>query len=271
MSDDNLRRVESAFDAAAPIFASRNLNPIVAWTRRQNLALLEACFPPKSHLIELGCGTGEDAVALAADGHYIFGIDLSGQMVQAAARRVADAGMNDRVVVVRGKFTDLESLLAYSPWKDFDGAYASFSLFTEDELSPVVLALHKVLPPGGIFACTLGNRLPLAEAASYAIRLQPRHALQRLVQPRAHEVYGRWFRIREYFPAETKRAFSGYFRLRELVGLPVFLPPVYLKGFYERLGGAQALVQGIDRSLAPHFPWKYLGENTFYCFEREAG
>ncbi len=58
--------------------------------------------------------------------------------------------------------------------------------------------------------------------------------------------------------------------MRKLVGLTVFPPPVYQKGFYNRVRGAQALMERIDRALAPHFPWKYLGANTFYLFEREA-
>ncbi len=264
----NLDRVERAFDTAAPIFDSRDRNPIAVWTRRTNLTWLQAIFPPGTHLIELGCGTGDDAVSLAAEGRWVFAVDLSERMVEASRRRVHEAGLEDRVAVVRGRSVDIEELLKDSPWERFDGAYASFSLFTEDDLRPIAKALYAVLPAGATFVCTLGNRLVMSEFALYSALLRPRKALWRLRQPMEHNVYGERVRVHGYFPAEARKAFSGYFDLRAFAGLPSVLPPVYLGSRFSRMPALLKASERLDGLLSRRFPWKHLGENVFYEFIR---
>ncbi len=268
MRDEHLHEVEKAFNSAAAGFDGRYRNPIVRWTRKRNLALLKTTFPAGTNLVELGCGAGEDAVALASEGRNIFAVDHSAAMVEATTRRAAIAGLSERVKVVQGDSSDLQRLLTRCPWGRLDGAYASFSLFTEEDLRRMAQVVHGVLPPGAAFACTLGNRLPLAEWALYAALLRPRRAIQRLAQPRLQEIYGHQVRIHEYFVREARRAFLGYFTLREVVGLPVFLPPVYLKDFYGRLGPLQEPVERLDRTLSDVYPFNHLGESTFYRFRR---
>jgi ubiquinone/menaquinone biosynthesis C-methylase UbiE len=59
-----------------------------AWT-----ALLLPLLPPAPATVaDLGCGTGTLAVLLAEEGHHVRGLDLSGDMLAAAARKAALAG-----------------------------------------------------------------------------------------------------------------------------------------------------------------------------------
>ncbi len=268
MPDENLEAVRRAFDAAAPIFDARYLNPIAAWTRKRNLAILRETFRVGSRLIELGCGAGEDAVALASEGRSVFGVDLSAAMVDAATRRAARAGLQDRITIVEGRSADLTRLLHEAPWGRFDGAYASFSLFTEDDLHDIARVVGETLPAQTLFVCTIGNRLVLSELVLYGTRLQMGKALVRLRQPRQHNIYGQDVRIREYFPREVMKAFGPYFELKDFTALPAFLPPVYLHAFYSRLGTVRTACEKADTLLAHRFPWRYLGENILYRFRR---
>lgn len=57
--------------------------------QRAALADLLSRLAPRSSILDLGCGTGVPAAqALAAEGHNVTGIDVSGQMVEMAKRQV---------------------------------------------------------------------------------------------------------------------------------------------------------------------------------------
>ncbi len=101
------------------------------------------------HILEPGFGAGQVLVALAElvgeDGH-IDGIDISDGMVAQARKRVARAGLEQRVSIRQGSVTAL-------PYKarSFDAVFMSFTLeLFSDELIPAVLAqIRRVLKPTG--------------------------------------------------------------------------------------------------------------------------
>ncbi|GAC1696458.1 MAG: class I SAM-dependent methyltransferase [Candidatus Limnocylindrales bacterium] len=57
-------------------------------------------------VLELGCGTGRIAAALAADGHLVVGLDRSEAMLARAAERARAAGVG--VELVRGDLVELD-------------------------------------------------------------------------------------------------------------------------------------------------------------------
>ena len=56
-------------------------------------------FEPGSHILELNCGTGEDALFLARHDCSVVACDASGQMIQTARQRMQseDPDASDRV------------------------------------------------------------------------------------------------------------------------------------------------------------------------------
>ena len=72
-----------AFDAIAPGYDAAygpQANRVMAWMRAENLALLEAIFPVGAHLLEIGCGTGEEAIHLAGHGRTVLATDIARAM-----------------------------------------------------------------------------------------------------------------------------------------------------------------------------------------------
>ncbi len=269
MSSQDLERVREAFDHLALV--SDDLaaqNPIGVWTLQVNFANLLTAFSSPSCLLDIGCGTGRDAVELAKLGHRVLAFDVSERMVSKARERVLSQGVQHRVVVTRGRCAELADVLEASPWRVFDGVYANFSLTFEESLRQVAAALHSVTKPGAFLLCTLPNRLVLSEIVLYGLRLRFRGFLWRFEDPLFLDVHGHNLRIRTYSPWQVRKCFEGFFDLRGLVGLPTFLPPVYLHGLYRKLGGGRVLSERLDTLLAGKYPWNRLGDNTLFRFRR---
>src|SRR5206468_4442510 len=119
-------------------------NRINRLMRRASLARLLAAFPPGSRILEIGCGTGEEALALADRGVDVVALDVSEEMLRIARSKAVDRRLSDRVQFRWGHARDLRSMEG-SLGTEFDGGYASFSLAYEPDLRPVGDGLHAVL------------------------------------------------------------------------------------------------------------------------------
>ena len=98
-TDDDQDEVARHWDAQAPTFDDepdhglRDPAARTAWA-----ALLGGLLPAApARVADLGCGTGTLSVLLAQAGHRVDGVDLSPQMVEAAMRKAAGAGVEGAV------------------------------------------------------------------------------------------------------------------------------------------------------------------------------
>src|SRR5688500_3425722 len=62
---------------------------------------LDAVFRPGERVLELNCGTGEDAVHLAGRGVRVLATDTSPEMLAIARAKVERAGLTERVEIAR--------------------------------------------------------------------------------------------------------------------------------------------------------------------------
>jgi len=69
---------------------------------------LELAGQAEGEVLELGCGTGRVAVALAADGHRVTGVDLSTAMLAVARDRAAEREAAERLTLTKGDFRTLQ-------------------------------------------------------------------------------------------------------------------------------------------------------------------
>src|SRR3984957_21282930 len=93
-----LRDTQDAFDSVAADYdGARGNNDLIQDMRGEMWRWLGAVFSPGARLIDLGCGTGLDAVHLAQLGYRVTATDWSPMMVNRTADRAVAQGMADRV------------------------------------------------------------------------------------------------------------------------------------------------------------------------------
>jgi SAM-dependent methyltransferase len=266
-------QVAQAFDRAAENYDTLyRANPVMAWLRRESLAVLQATFPPGSRLLEIGCGTGEEALALARAGYRVVATDISPAMIE-AARAKAGEGQDNVTwhVLPAGQLARL--LDDHGPGA-FGGAYASFgALNCEPDLAPALAALAHLLQPGAGLVCSVMNRWCAWEIAWGLLHLQPRQAFRRLrkgwhdaglASPEGCLAVP----TRYYSPHDLTQLARPHFRARRVHGLPVLLPPPYLAhllvqhpAFFER-------IEKLERRLRDRFPFRAWGDHFLIVLER---
>ena len=116
-----------------------------------------------ARLLDIGCGAGRNALPLAHAGWEVTGTDLSWPMLTAAAARVADASLVNRVRLLRAP---MDQLPLASACFDFVVAHGIWNLARSGaEFRQAVREAARVARPGGALFLFTFSRRTLADAA----------------------------------------------------------------------------------------------------------
>ena len=176
------------WDPAGPMRPLHRMNPVrIAWID----ARIRARLPAPARVLDLGCGAGIAAEALARRGHHVLGVDASPEAIEAATAHAAGQGLN-----LSYRAGHAEALLEEGA--QFDAVTALEVIeHVEDQAAFMRLLAGLVAPGGLIFVSTLNRTLrSLAVAkigAEYIARLLPAgtHDWRRFVPPETLAAHAR--------------------------------------------------------------------------------
>lgn len=187
------------------------------WDRTPGPAILGSVLdgpdgPPAGRALDVGCGTGRDAVFLAKRGWQVTGVDAVEKALDKARRRAAKEGVE--VQLVRGDVSDLPGL----------GLEPGYTLLYD------IGCLHGL--PDSARATAAGALTELAAPGAVFVLLAMRHG-RRLVLPRGME------------EAEVVALFGDAWELVDVYALedPGMPPPIRR---------ARPTVYRLTRSSTPH-------------------
>jgi SAM-dependent methyltransferase len=210
----------NAFDSlAADYDTAFTQTPIASHLRQRTHASLTALIRPGDHILELGCGTGEDAVFAASLGAHVVAADASTAMLALAARKAGSAD-------IHFIHLDLNHLPDAFTMPLFDGVFSNFGpVNCVSDRAALAAWLHQHTAPGAFVA--LGVMPPLCawEFLWHAAHRQWSTATRRL------RVSSFWpdgasapVEVRCPSPSRLKRDFAPYFQMETVMPLGVLLP-----------------------------------------------
>ena len=136
------------YERRASTYAQQTLTVNMGTLIREFLALL----PPAGHILDMGCGSGRDAVAFLQKGYDITALDGSAALCRIAKEQLNKAwhsmpqSNKPTYRVIHKNFLDID-------WQQkFDGIWACASLLhCNEESLPIVLdKISHALKPGGV-------------------------------------------------------------------------------------------------------------------------
>jgi SAM-dependent methyltransferase len=211
-----LATIAEAFDRAAGAYDTAfGTNPAGLVFRHVFQQRLLDRVPAGARVLDLGCGTGEDAILLAERGRRVHAIDLSEGMVRRCRDKAAERGLGtERLRVERRAAEDVGTLEG-----PFDAACSDFGALNCADLAAVGEGLARVLRPGAPVVLSLMAPRPLPAAV---VRL-----LTGRGRPRgrsAPRVEGVPVRVHHPSPRAVRAAFGPEFEWRGCFALGVLLP-----------------------------------------------
>ena len=207
--------------------------------RRRVWRWLDQSFQPGDKLLELNCGTGEDALYLAKRGINIEATDASTEMLKVVQDKISAADMGTSITASQLTIENLEN---WRPQYLYDGVYSNFGgLNCVDDLQKTAEHLHRLCRPNGrIIICLMGPLVP-TEWLWYLAQGRFEKAFRRL-----RTAGSNWHDITIHYPSISSlhRTFSPYFKLQRKAALGVLLPPPYMETLAHRFPN---LIQKLNR------------------------
>lgn len=252
------------FDGAAPDYDDDfTYTPLARALRAAVWARLDALFAPGQTVLELGCGTGEDARHLAERGVPVVATDQSPAMLRVAAAKSAGLPITTTVL-------DLHTLApepVVAARAPYAGAFSNFGAVNVlADFAPLAAFLAPLLRPGGRLILVVMGRWCAWEIGWHLLRLQPRTAFRRLRRGGAvAHVGGAPLTVHYPSTAFLRQVFAPHFRLAAVRPIGLFLPPSYLEPLTRRPWFPLRSFAALDRRLT----WPLLADHTLYEFIRD--
>jgi SAM-dependent methyltransferase len=257
----------AAFDRCASSYDETFTHSRIGRAQREQVwTRLLAAFSPGSSILEINCGTGEDARFLAHRGRTVLACDASSHMV-AVAKRHSKLDLS----LAAPEFLhlaneDLSELAAHAP---FDGAFSNFSgLNCLEDLHPVAAGLAKLLAPNANLLLCLWTRVCLAESMWYLLRMQPSKAFRRISGKSTAHIGGSPIAV--FYPRVKAicQMFSPWFSLRSRRAIGLFVPPSYVEPWIRHRPRLLSQLEGLDRVCTRWPVFRDLGDHVLLEFVR---
>ncbi len=266
---DNAARdmTRDAFDAASSVY-DETYEHLAGIRHIRNVmqALYLRTFRPGDSLLELNCGTGIDAIALAQRGMRVVATDLSPGMIAETQEKIELHRLGHLVRAEVRSYLELDGL----DGPGFDGAYSNLGgLNCTNRLADVARGLSRVLRPGASFIAAVMSDFCLWETGAGLLRGDWNKAFRRH-HPEGCLAHLHGGRVRTFYfsPRQFTREFSPWFEPVEVSALNVLIPPPNSIAAYRALGRSFPLFERLDRAVANLPPFRGMGDHFAIVLRR---
>ncbi len=240
----NLRA--SAFDEMARTYDQSFTDTAVGRVLREIVWSRFEPFQASRRILELGCGTGEDAVRLASAGARVVATDASAEMIQVARRKALGGRCAERIEF---RCLPMEDIRSLPEGEIFDGVLSNFGAVNcVRDLKSLIADLAGRLATGAPLLWVIMGRYAPWEWFWYVLRGESRKAWRRLGQEGTE---WRGLTIHYPTPAQMRALLRPYFKVTRVAPLGVLLPPSYATGWLERSPRTLRLLSCLERWAQP--------------------
>lgn len=256
-----------AFDEIAPRYDEVFTRTLIGQAQRRAVwRAAERVFHAGDRLLELNCGTGEDAFFLASMGARVVACDASERMIEVAQQRKATASLELPIDFLRVPIEQVRSLRSLGT---FDGVFSNFSgLNCVRDLSAVAQSLATLTRPRARMLICVSSRVCAWETIWYGRQLQFAKAIRRF--PGSTTGHVGEHRVRVWYPTvrTLRRHFAPTFTLRGVCAIGLFVPPSYAEPWVRNHTRALRFTEKLDAAVCRVPVLRGLGDHVLLHFER---
>lgn len=267
MPEQSVRHIDvaEAFDSIALKFESTFENAVTASIRQTVYKEIRNTARRGSAILDINCGVGIDAMALAADGYAVTGIDLSVGMIEQARRRAA-ASPELNIEFLVASFEDLTVLKG----RTYDVVLSNFAgLNCTNGPEKVFQHVASVLNPGGHFLAIVMPKVCLWEIVAGLVRLRPGAAFRRFRRNTQASGFDRHSFMVYYHPVRRFLSMaSGWFDPIFVRALSLLGPPPHAQTFRNRNPRLSRFLDNLDERIGAFPVLRGMGDHYLVHFQR---
>jgi SAM-dependent methyltransferase len=262
-----LHQAGLAFDSIAEQYDDIFTRSLIGRAQRDAVwDTLRQTFRTGERILELNCGTGEDALFLSRLGVSVVACDASERMIAVAARRLSLMSGGAPVQLEALSTERIGELRDRGP---FDGVLSNFSgLNCVADLAGVAQQLATMVKAGGRMVLVLSTRFCLWESMWYLAQADPARAVRRWKGHVTASLGGAMVEVRYPTLRDIDRMFHPFFTLRSQKGIGVTVPPSYVERLARKHPRALDKLQTVDHAIATWPVCRSIGDHALLVLER---
>lgn len=238
----------NAFDNVAEAYDTSFTNTLVGkaqrnlvWRHLDNTVLSNS----NQHILELNCGTGEDAVFFAKKGHNVIVTDASQEMLKVTLDKALQFGVKEQLT---SEVFDMNKQNTHFKEGQFDLIFSNFggiNCVSPNQLQKLISLCHTWLKPNGRLVWVIMGKVCLWETTYFMLKGNLKQAFRRFTNEKVMANIGNaqipiWY----YSPKGMKEITARKFDLIHQQAIGTFVPPSYLEPFFSNKG---AIVNAFEK------------------------
>ncbi|MEX0287636.1 MAG: class I SAM-dependent methyltransferase [Flavobacteriaceae bacterium] len=247
----------SGFDTAAAVYdASFTQTEIGKMQRKRVYAYLEPYLNTTTSLniLELNCGTGEDALFMANKGHSILATDVSSVMLNTAK---AKSNNHPNIEFQLLNINNLDELAVSEKFDLIFSNFGGLNCISPKEFQEFFTNASGKLKRGGQFIAVIMPKKCLWERFYYLLKASPSKAHRRNTNGGIKVEVGESEILTWYYDPKETATFAGKsFRRRLIKPIGFLIPPSYLNAFFKNKKVFLKFLAWLENRI---FPFGFLG------------
>lgn len=204
-------------------------------------------------ILEINCGTGEDAIWLARQNFHVIATDISPKMIEIAkSKRTFDN--------LRFEIANINEIPSKFDRKDFDLLLSNFgglNCLSDVELKSFFQNISTVLTEKGKLALVIMPKNTLWEQFYFLAKAQFRNVSRRKKTSVIADVDGEKVRTFYYNPKDIVNLAKADFETVTVKPVGFFVPPSYLDGFLKNKKGLLQFLNRLEKGIKN---WQFLSK-----------
>jgi ubiquinone/menaquinone biosynthesis C-methylase UbiE len=184
-------------------------------------------------MLELNCGSGEDAVLFGERGFNLVATDISEETMKLTEKKAEQYSMQNKI---SSHYVDLDSFNETMFDKKFDLIFSNFggiNCVNPESLKALFAKLPSLLNPGGRFVGVIMPRFCAWETIFFLLRFQFKKAFRRMSRKEStSDLYGTPMKTWYYTPSQITNWTRDQFRVISIRPIGLALPSSYLERFF---------------------------------------
>lgn len=223
------------------------------------------------NVLELNCGTGEDAIFFAQKGLQVLATDISPEMVRVATLKAEQKGVSHLLRTQVVAFQELHQVENFPRYDLIFSNFGGLNCLPPEDYPCFVNNMERLLNPGGFFVAVVMPRFCLWETLYFSGRGKFRQAFRRVsrepVSARLDDSTSvkTWY----YSPKDMKNSFKGWV-LGDVRPIGLFIPPSYLEPFFRKRIAFLDRLENMERSTARFRTLAGMADHFLLVLEKKA-
>lgn len=229
-----MQEAEAAFDEYAIAYdGAFTFSAIGRLQRARVWRYLQKYVSPVTHpgVLELNCGTGEDAAWLVRNGYKVTATDISDEMVKLAREKIN----HEEAEIIQSDITDIGNKLFNKKYDLIFSDFGGINCLSPGMLREMNDVFSRLLKPGGKMIFVIMSRDCKWEQWYFKRKNDPGSAYRRKSKAGVEAViFDKKFSTWYYSPGEIEELFSSSFLVNKFKPVGYAIPPSYLEPYFSK-------------------------------------